>query len=227
MSQPSAHPPLVSPTRRVPRGDARRRELVAVADGVFLDHGFAETTMQMIASRAGASKETLYRHFVSKEELFAEAVRGRAARIAGADGDLPRHGAPRRVLFDLGCNLLRVMIRDERACALFRIVVAESPRVPGLGAIFYAQGPGSILESLTAYLRDATSDGHLRCRDPRRAARLFIGAVVANHHLLVLVAPKAAPIMDAEMRKHVRAAVAMFLARYRPPVRQSRQRSVP
>jgi len=69
--------------RRVPRGRERREQLVRVAEEVFLVHGFADSTMQTIASRAGASKETLYRHFASKEALFAEVVGRRAAQISG------------------------------------------------------------------------------------------------------------------------------------------------
>ena len=65
-------------TRRIPRGEKRRDEIAAVAERVFLELGFNDTTMQIVASRAGASKETLYRHFGSKEGLFSEVVRARA-----------------------------------------------------------------------------------------------------------------------------------------------------
>ncbi|MCI0600466.1 MAG: TetR/AcrR family transcriptional regulator, partial [Beijerinckiaceae bacterium] len=67
--------------RRVPRGQKRREEIAAIAERLFLERGFAETTMQLVAARARASKETLYRHFGNKEELFADIVRRRAARI--------------------------------------------------------------------------------------------------------------------------------------------------
>jgi TetR/AcrR family transcriptional regulator, mexJK operon transcriptional repressor len=50
--------------RRVPRGRTRREEIVAIAERVFLECGFTETTMQLIADRAGASKETLYRQVI-------------------------------------------------------------------------------------------------------------------------------------------------------------------
>ena len=79
--------------RKVPRGKTRRRELASIAERVFLDRGFANATMQMIATQAGASKETLYRHFVSKESLLAEIVRTRSAQFLGPDGELP-HGSP-------------------------------------------------------------------------------------------------------------------------------------
>jgi TetR/AcrR family transcriptional repressor of mexJK operon len=201
------------PARRVPRGDKRRAELAHVAERVFLERGFTETTMQMIASRAGASKETLYRHFANKEALFAEIISRKAAQISGPDSALARDGTPRRVLFDLGLGLLRVMTRGD-ACSLFSIVVAETPRTPELGAIFYSRGPGTTLDRLTAYLRSATARRELRCRQPARAAKLFIGAVVANYHLLSLIGQPTTRITDSDMRLHVRGAVAMFLARY-------------
>jgi AcrR family transcriptional regulator len=199
--------------RRVPRGNVRRRELAGVAEEVFLETGFADTTMQMIASRAGASKETLYRHFASKEALFAEIMKERAITLAGPGSALGRHQAPRRALGELGLNLLRMMIYGK-APALFRVVVAETPRTAPLGALFYSAGPGAILDRLTEYLREETARGHLYCRRPGQAARLFLGAVIANHHLLVLVAPPEKPITDRDLQAHVRAAVALFLARY-------------
>lgn len=208
--------------RRIPRGLKRRVELAAVAEQVFLERGFTDTTMQMIATRAGASKETLYRHFASKEALFAEVVSRRAAQISGPDSALARDGRPRRVLFDLGLDLLRLLTQGD-ACALFSTVVAEMPRAPELGGIFYSRGPGATLERLTAYLRTATARGELRCRQPTRAARLFLGAVVANHHLLRVTGQIAAPISDADMRSHVRGAVTMFLARYGPLPARRRQ----
>lgn len=203
------------PARRVPRGDARRRELAAVAERVFLDHGFTDTTMQMIASRAGASKETLYRHFAGKEALFAEIVSCRAAQIFRPESASARDGRPRIVLANLGLSLLRMMLQGD-ARSLFRVVVAEAPRAPDLGVIFYTRGPGTVLDRLTTYLRAASAKGQLHCRQPARAANLFVGAVTANLHVQVLVAPPAQPISEADMRAHVRGAVAMFLARYGP-----------
>jgi TetR/AcrR family transcriptional repressor of mexJK operon len=199
--------------RKVPRGETRRAELVAVAERVFLDNGFAETTMQMIASRAGASKETLYRHFESKEMLFSEVIGRRAAQISGPESALAREEMPRIVLFDVGISLLRVLTQGD-ACSLFSLVVAETPRAPELGAIFYSHGPGAVLKRLTAYLQSATTRGELRCEQPTQAARLFLGAVVANYHLLSLIGQPAAPINNVEMGSHVRSAVEMFLARY-------------
>jgi AcrR family transcriptional regulator len=190
-------------------------ELAAIAERVFLERGFSDTTMQMIASYAGGSKETLYRHFASKEALFAEVVGRRAAQISGPESGIARDENPEIALFDLGMSLVRMMTKSD-SCALFSLVVAESSRSPKLGEIFYAHGPGATLKRLTQYLHDATARGDLRCREPLRAGRLFLGAVMAHYHLQKLIGQPQTEISDAEMRKHVRDAVSMFLARYRP-----------
>jgi TetR/AcrR family transcriptional repressor of mexJK operon len=199
--------------RRVPRGAKRRAEIVSVAERVFLKRGFADTTMQMIASLAGGSKETLYRHFASKEALFAEIVDRKAALISGPQSALARDEAPETTLCELGLTLMHLMMKSDTS-SLLKIVVAEAPRSPQLAKVFYARGPGATLERLTDYLRLATQRRQLQCPQPLLAAKLFIGSVIAQHHLYSLIGQPAGAPSESEMRKHVQAAVAMFLARY-------------
>jgi TetR/AcrR family transcriptional regulator, mexJK operon transcriptional repressor len=213
MSTDLAHPFAQKP-QRIPRGEKRREEIAAVAERVFLELGFTETTMQIVASRAGASKETLYRHFGSKEGLFSEVVRARAQRVyRGTEGEFRLQGEPREVLMQLGFNLLRLLLNEDPIC-LFRIVVAELPRTPELGRIFFEQGPAQVLHQLTLYLERATRQGSLHCPDPTLAAKLFLGAVVGNRHIMLVVAPGFETITEEKIHHHVDAAVTMFLAKY-------------
>src|SRR3984957_8587477 len=163
--------------RRVPRGGKRREEIVSVAERVFLKRGFADTTMQMIASLAGGSKETLYRHFTSKEALFAEIVDRRAASIAGPQSALARDEAPEAALRELGFRLLRLLMKSDTS-SLLKIVVAEAPRPPQLATVFYAPGPGLTMSKFTDYLRVAARRGQLDCPKPFLATKLFIGSFV-------------------------------------------------
>src|SRR5947209_16334161 len=50
--------------------DARREAILDVAQEVFLEEGFANASMSMIAARLGGSKGTLYNYFKSKDDLF-------------------------------------------------------------------------------------------------------------------------------------------------------------
>jgi AcrR family transcriptional regulator len=54
---------------RLPRS-ARRKQLLAAAQQVFVQHGYHAAAMDEIAERAGVSKPVLYQHFPGKLELY-------------------------------------------------------------------------------------------------------------------------------------------------------------
>lgn len=196
------------------RGEKRRREIAAVAEQVFFENGFTDTTMQTIAARAGASKETLYRHFGSKEGLFAEIVGTRAKGfLGGLDENFERPGSVADALRDLGVKMLEAMVGPD-AISLCRTVIAESPRNPELGRIFFAAGPERVRARLTAFLTAARDRGELACADPVLAARIFLGAIMSSFHLMRLVLLEPPPVSAAQVKAHVDEVVATFLSRY-------------
>jgi AcrR family transcriptional regulator len=199
--------------RKVPRGERRRVELIDVAETMFLERGYTETTMLVIAEAAGASKETLYRHFENKEQLFAEVVSRKARQISGPDAPTVRGGKPETVLTELGLNLLRTILSGPISF-LFKTVVAETARSPELGDLFYARGPARTAERLTEYLAEASARGEIDCDDPRIAARLFLGAVVSQFHLRCLFQSDWKSPTEREINRHVKAAVVMFMAQF-------------
>jgi AcrR family transcriptional regulator len=64
------------PTARLPivPGDTRRRQLLEAALTVFARHGYRKTSMDEIAQAADVSRQGLYLHFPTKEDLFREMV---------------------------------------------------------------------------------------------------------------------------------------------------------
>src|SRR5688572_18054134 len=68
-----------SPHRRE-QAAGTRRKIVAAAQRLFLEHGYAGTTMAAIAREAGVVVETVYRSFGSKVALFGAVVE---AALAG------------------------------------------------------------------------------------------------------------------------------------------------
>src|SRR5262252_9601490 len=54
---------------RLPK-PARRRQLLAAAQEVFVAQGYHAAAMDDIAERAGVSKPVLYQHFPSKLDLY-------------------------------------------------------------------------------------------------------------------------------------------------------------
>ena len=63
-------------TPRAPRmkRDERERQLLDVAETVFAEHGYQDTTMELIAAEAGITKPVIYDHFGSKENLLVAVV---------------------------------------------------------------------------------------------------------------------------------------------------------
>jgi len=56
--------------RRKREREQRRRMILEAARRVFFQHGYRNTTMDMVASEAELGKGTLYEYFTTKEELY-------------------------------------------------------------------------------------------------------------------------------------------------------------
>ncbi len=54
---------------------SRRNAIVAAAIRVFAEQGFADTSIQAVATEAGVAPTAVYYHFSGKEELFEAALR--------------------------------------------------------------------------------------------------------------------------------------------------------
>lgn len=64
--------------------DARRRAVLDAALGVFARHGYKKASMDEVAQAAGVSRQGLYLHYPSKEDLFRAAVGQALARSQAA-----------------------------------------------------------------------------------------------------------------------------------------------
>src|SRR4029453_2889213 len=60
-------------SRKVEQGQATRRELIAIATRLFVEHGYHGTSIEAVLREADISRGALYHHFNGKEALF-EAV---------------------------------------------------------------------------------------------------------------------------------------------------------
>ena len=87
------HDTVLMPTRptlarggRLPRS-ARRKQLLAAAQEVFVANGYHAAAMDDIAERAGVSKPVLYQHFPGKLELYLALLDTQAERSTGAVKD--------------------------------------------------------------------------------------------------------------------------------------------
>lgn len=138
--------------------------------------------MDAIARAAEVSKQTVYQHFVDKERLFAEVVRG--AVKAAADpvaAEIKRLGSGGELAADLNELAVRQLsaVLQPRVLALRRLVIAEACRFPELGQAFFDQGPGRTMNGLAVRFAELSGEGRLQLDDPSTAASAFNWLVMA------------------------------------------------
>lgn len=155
------------------RKDRKRAEIVAVAGDLFFKEGYAGTSMSQIAAAVGGSKQTLYNHFQSKEELLLAVVRD-VVDMNPAEYDLA--GPPsdfRAWLTRFGCETLRGLT-TYKYLSLQRLAAAEALRFPEVGRIFDEIGVEPFYATMMAKFAEAMDAGILRCADPRIAVEQFM-----------------------------------------------------
>lgn len=169
--------------------------------------------MSSIAARAGGSKGTLYNHFSSKEELFVAVVETKCEEILSFIYQVEVDGGEfESALTQLAEKFLTFALGDE-AIATYRLVTAESGRFPELGRALYQRGFQRGIAKLAAYFERAMAAGHLRRRDPARAAEHFFEFCKCGIHHRRLW--NVTPVLEAdEIRQQAALAVETFLAVY-------------
>ena len=121
---------------------AKEQEVLDVATEYFLQHGYRGASINAMARSSGISKESIYRYFSSKQQLF-EAVIGR--ELIEYRRSLHRLDATLRSM-ELRAALVTVaeailaIITTDRTQALRRLIFDEATRSPEVGQHYYKIG---------------------------------------------------------------------------------------
>jgi AcrR family transcriptional regulator len=166
------------------RTDTKRAQIRAAARELFLQYGFQATTTDAIAATASISKETLYRYYARKEDLFLDVLRSLTVERAVWVRLMERPPEPsnarqlRTLLLTTAQGLLDTMLQAEYL-AMLRLIVAESPRFPELGDMFRQTVPEHGSAYFATLLRSGQRNGIVREDiDPPTVMRMFLGTLL-------------------------------------------------
>jgi AcrR family transcriptional regulator len=171
------------------RTDERRTAIIEAAAALFAEMGYERASMNELVKRLGGSKSTIYGYFPSKEVLFAAVVRAFATgHLSDATKELSS-GVDGRValeatLMRFAERMLLVTLNDDRALAVYRMVVAEAGH-SDVGQLFHESGPSESISALATLFASAMDRGYLRKADPRVIAMQFTALVTAEIGLRV------------------------------------------
>ncbi|EOR72420.1 TetR family transcriptional regulator [Thermobifida fusca TM51] len=112
-------------------GKERREQLLAIGRELFAERGFAATSVEEIAARAGVSKPVVYEHFGGKEGVYAVVVDREMQRLLGLVSDALVEGSPRQKLERAALALLQYIEEHSEG---FRILARDSHAASGTGS---------------------------------------------------------------------------------------------
>lgn len=184
-AEPNSEAPQAGRRGRT-KSDTKRKAILRGAKAVFLTSGFEGANMDEVAARAGVSKMTVYRHFGSKEDLFAGVITELGNMIVAEDLERIFAERPEEALRRFARKMIDIVF-DPETIELHRIVIAECHRFPKLGRFFYASGPQVCIDVLARYLKRNRANARFRVADPVRTAEEFLELLRGYGHLRVLL----------------------------------------
>ncbi len=165
-------------------GEERRLQILAVAVRLFSQKGFRGTTTKEIAHAAGVSEAMVFRHFATKEELYAAILDHKACsgdrfepEEMAADGIERKDD--RAVFESLALGALN---HHERDPEFQRLLLHSALEKHELAEMFFDKFVRRVYEFLGGYIRERQREGALIEMDPAIVVRSFVGMVM--HHSL-------------------------------------------
>jgi AcrR family transcriptional regulator len=153
-------------SRRRRQAQESRRAMLEAGRRLFLEHGYAQTTIPMIAAEADVSVQTVYKAFDNKPGLVKAIV---DVALVGDDDPVPmmerefvqRNMAepdPRRKLLDYGDHLTEIASRAQPIL----LVVRDAGAVDAGAAEVWERLQTERLTGMTHFAHHLQSEGHLR-----------------------------------------------------------------
>lgn len=194
----------------VASGDTKLAKILAAAKEVFLEHGYAAASMDLVAKRAQASKTTLYTRFPSKEALFAATIVTECERHGLRFGAEEFDGLPiEEALLRVGRRFLDLVWSPE-TLRIHQIVMGEAVRFPEIAQVFYETGILQIGNAVARFFARAVEQGLLDVPDPTFAANQFLVTLKGFPDCRISLGICEPPAV-ADRDQYLRQAIAQFL----------------
>ena len=150
-------------TRRRRKAE-RPQEILEAAFVEFSRNGYAMTTLDQIAERAGVTKGTIYVYFENKEHLFISMVREvtKAALDTVHEMFETHEGTTADLLRTQFSFIYQHIVEDRRRREVLRMLIAEAPRFPELADRYHQEILRPCLDMLRQAIRRGMDRGEFR-----------------------------------------------------------------
>jgi TetR/AcrR family transcriptional repressor of mexJK operon len=194
-------------------------EILAVAREVLLDAGYAGTTMEAIAKRAGVSKASLYQAFPSKDDLYRAVVtdwtgRGSAGMRPHVDALLAAINFPEALRELVGT--IQAAILSPDVLAMRTLVTTTAERHPDTAIEYASRSWDRNIAMLAEAFAELHRRGVLVASDPEVAAQQLTWLAVGTALNVQQLTAGARTVSPEALGVIADAAVETFARAYRP-----------
>jgi len=166
------------------RAEHRPDEVLDAALDLFVENGYAHTSVAQIAKAAGISKGAVYLYFPSKQAILEGLVKRAVHPVSmAALQDLPPTPGNTRAALTGMMSFVAQRMSDPRVLAVPRIVLREAVAVPEVAEMYRRAVLEPVMPRLIGLVRAGIASGELRPVDPELALRSIMGPIVV--HLLL------------------------------------------
>lgn len=136
-----------------PKSEKKRATILDCASDLFLHNGFTNTSMDMVAKKAGVSKQTVYSHFNNKDELYTAVIDTKCRQYKLDATRLEHCDAPiHDVLLEIA-NQTISLLQDPQVIAMYTVVIGEAKNNPHVAELFYRAGPLQSVETVARIIQ--------------------------------------------------------------------------
>lgn len=173
-------------------GQCMKRDFILCsAARVFARDGFQGASIDVIASEAGVSRQTIYNHYRDKEALLSavveDALERMNASLFAVISTFPRSGENlEQSLVAFAIRMSRNCIYDSSAAFLRNLMQSDEMDSSFTTQLCSNKGPAQAVPAIAACLSRLALAGDLRIDDPDIAARHFLALISADTHFHTL-----------------------------------------
>lgn len=151
----------------------KKQAILAAAKSIFLSDGYSAANMDKVASQAKLTKQTLYRYFPSKIELFHATLENIGQNYNERYSQHLAKENARDALIAFATEFMKFHLSQEHI-ATMRLLTAEVNQAPEIVESFMKMGSDDTAHALEAFFIE-----RFKLEKPKTKIELWIGMLLA------------------------------------------------
>lgn len=180
----------------------KKRAILQASQDVFLSDGYELASMDRIAAQAQVTKQTVYRYYPSKVDLFKATLQQMGESSVASYLAHLQESDTKKALYKFAKGFIHAHLSAEHL-ATFKLLVSESAKAPEITSSFFAVGPDETDVKLSDFFLE-----RLGIKNAETTVQLWTSMLLA-HRASVLIGIKRPS--DRQIEKHARDATDFLL----------------